>query len=247
MLRPQPDRTGSRPGIRGVRHGAGRSRGNRYLSFLVVAVSLAGCGSPDTLPPAAAEGRDGWAPPPAPVSLAATAPDDPSAYRGLRFKIASGPMSGMLVNGQLVPWLALRSSGYSIVVPVGDDQKDNLYYGETVVHDGRREMHWFTRVVGPIPEPPVPPDQPGPGYQPGDPPVQQTQYVASPEQAVLDVLVYPAAPSGAGFGGCGGVPEVMVLRNDDDERVLAAWRFERSTGRIRELEPDRISCRPTED
>ena len=145
------------------------------------------------------------------------APDDPAAYRGVRFRIHEkyGGDSSPTVeaSGQVVPWLR----GYPGNVKVATD---GSYFGDPLVLDGRRQMRWFVRLV----EPP---------WQPAD------RANAAPLRAVLDVLVLPE-PRFNDLGyyqGCGPHNDLALVVGD------GGWRFNRGTGRIEPMDRDDAICR----
>ena len=151
--------------------------------------------------------------------MPAAAPDDPAAYRGVRFRMVYGPGGASVeAGGGAVRWLRGLSGGYYIV-PSGA-----AHFGEQQVEDGRRRMLWFIRVA----EPPVSAPPPPPSAEPaGQPP--------SAVMAVLDVLVLPDGPPGSGFEwGCG--PDQVIIVGDD------GWRLNRTTGRIEPTDPDDAGC-----
>ncbi|MCA1843658.1 MAG: hypothetical protein LC792_10830 [Actinobacteria bacterium] len=183
--------------------------------------------TPGVLPHRSADRNRSWAPLPAEVPMPTAAPDDPAAYRGVRFRMP-GDYSGdslppMEASGQVVPWLR----GYTGNLKVATD---GSYFGDPLVLDGRRRMKWFVRLV----ETP---------WQPAD------RTSAGPLMAVLDVLVLPEPPplpplavrrpplNDAGYyQGC--LP-------DNDEALIVGddgWRFNRSTGRIERIDRDDAVC-----
>ena len=145
--------------------------------------------------------------------MPAAPPNDPMAYRGVRFRRVD-LYDGASVDsaGQVVPWLS-ASSGEMSGVDVG------MHFGDYLVLDGRRRMKWFVRQV--------------------DPPWRPIETNPGPLVAVLDVLVLPDAPAEprrgweeAWRGGCG---------PDGDEAIIIgdhSWRLNRSTGRFEPTAPD---------
>jgi hypothetical protein len=153
------------------------------------------------------------------VAMPTAAPDDPAAYRGVRFRMVHG-VGGATVEagGGAVGWL--RGFGYGYYsVPDG-----TAHFGDPVVEDGRRRMLWFIRVAEPpAAAPPPPPSAEPAGQRP------------SAVMAVLDVLVLPDGPPGSGFEwGCG--PDQVIIVGDD------GWRLNRTTGRIEPTDPDDADC-----
>jgi hypothetical protein len=155
--------------------------------------------------------------------MPAAAPDDPTVYRGVRFRMVYGPgPASVEAGGGAVRWLRGFGGGY-YSVPDG-----RAHFGEQQVDDGRRRMMWFIRVAEPpAPAPLPPPVPPPPGEPAGQPP--------SAVMAVLDVLVLPDGPPGSGFEwGCG--PDQVVIVGDD------GWRLNRSSGSIEPTDPDDADC-----
>jgi hypothetical protein len=187
------------------------------LVMLVVGAVMAACGSgPDGY--FDAQSRS-WAPLPEEVPMPAAAPDDPAAYRGVRFRMGYGPGGASVESGGgAVRWLRALGGGY-YSVPSGA-----AHFGEQVVEDGRRRMLWFIRVAEyPVPAPPLPPSAEPAGQPP------------SAVMAVLDVLVLPDGPAGSGIeSGCG--PDQVIIVGDD------GWRLNRSTGRFEPTDPDDAGC-----
>lgn len=146
------------------------------------------------------------------------APDDPAAYRGVRYQMdyPVGQFGGGAVNGvQGAPWLR----GYSASGgPAGG--VNGPWFGWQVMRDGRRLMVWFFRFVEPPTMPP--PDSPA-GSDP------------SPSRwAVLDVVALPGEPEGGLGIGCG--PDSVIMDGDN------AWRLNRTTGRMEPVDPDDFVC-----
>jgi hypothetical protein len=170
---------------------------------------------------ATAVGADGskrsWAPMPEEVLMPAAAPDDPMAYRGVRFrKVDLYDSASVDSGGQVVPWLS-ASSGNMRGVDVG------VHFGDYLVLDGRRRMMWFVRQV--------------------DPPWRPVETSPGPLVAVLDVLVLPDEPpehrrnhgEETWRRGCAPDGDEAVIIGDD------SWRLNRSTGRLEPTDPD-IAC-----
>lgn len=177
--------------------------------------------------------NDQWASAPRHSSVPSSPPDDPSAYRGSQVEFRMfGDESGTYSDDRRIPWLEFHGGGGLVnATRTGDGP----FYGRHEVFDGRREMWWFTRMVGTMPAAPSLPDDPlGP---PGE-----LKAFDAPQEAVLDVMVRPTVPPGSRFSDSCGAPEVVVLLDEKDERVLAAWRFDRSEGRIREVRAEDVSC-----
>ena len=85
-----------------------RLRPQILVTLALGATALAGCGrgsQPDDTDRWRRAGP--WAEPPAEVAMPATAPDDPGAYRGVRFRIGSKPdgMPQVEAAGQPMPWM----------------------------------------------------------------------------------------------------------------------------------------------
>ena len=126
--------------------------------------------------------------------MPASAPDNPAAYRGSRFRMVNG-VSGLSVEsgGTAVPWLRPTRSGYRSV--------EGGVVGNVAVNDGRRSMVWFFRLAERAPFPPYP---------------------RGPMVAVLDVLVLRSgsAEGGQGFGtGCGPGGDTVIIDGDDGWRL----------------------------
>lgn len=158
-----------------------------------------------------------WAAPPPPADFPAAAPDDPSAYRGLRVRLGFGP-AGSVAGGAPRPWLVFAGGSLTGADPAAGGP----FYGTQTVSDGRREMYWFTRV--------------------DDMPENTAAASFDVEHVVLDVLVRPDAPTGTRLvEGCAGEGTVTLAERDGSD-VLAAWQFDRRAGRVVELEPHGIRC-----
>ena len=169
-----------------------------------------------------------WAPIPAEVVMPAAAPDDPMAYRGVRFRrVGLYDSASVDSGGQVVPWLR-PSSGNMRGIDVG------VHFGEYMVSDGRRGMIWFVRQV--------------------DPPWRPIETNPGPLVAVLDVLVLPDAPPEPRrdrgvrvMRGCGpdGDEAFIIAEHSRLEPAVRgsdlSWRLNRSTGRFEPTAPD-IAC-----
>jgi hypothetical protein len=159
-----------------------------------------------------------WAPLPEEVPMPAAAPDDPAAYRGVRFEIdeVRGRWPSAKVGGRAVPWLRVIPAGYSAADVYG------VYFGDVQVFDGRRWMVWFNRLVE---SPAVTPD----------PSVGASPY---PPMAVLDVVVLPGeSREEAGpriSRACGPDGDDVIILGDD------GWRLNRRTGRIGPFDLDDV-------
>ena len=228
--------------------------------LLAAGLALAGCDGE----PAGVANRWGpdrtWAPLPAERPMPGSAPDDPKAYVGARYRMVGEPGGSRSVEaaGQPVPWLESSAWGYA---PAGPGL-DGPYFGDQQVYDGRRRMVWFFRLVeppAPVFNPNPPPAPPmgttGPPPRPGSPalgrstvpstapapaepprPYEPLPRPPDPPRAVLDVLVLPSdAPQGSGVErGCG--PDTVFIVGDD------AWRLNRTTGRIERTDADDAAC-----
>ena len=154
-----------------------------------------------------------------------SAPDDPAAYRGVRFttwfgKVAPFPV---IAGGRTVPWLESSADQYGPVANT-DEFPDGPWFGRNEVWDGRRRMLWFFRLVEPLPTPPIHPSSHPPGG----------------ERAVLDVLTLPQDPaSNFEWANCGPDPVIIV---DDD-----GWRLNRTSGLIEPTDPDDAACPEQDD
>lgn len=196
-------------------------RSRRPLARLVmlVAVStatLAGCGNG---PRSFSDQDRSWALAPPEVPMPPAAPDDPSAYRGVRFRTVFNRAGGDSVEtvGRVVPWLRAFSGSYTTA------DSGRAFFGDQQVYDGRRHMMWFVRLVEP-PATAPPPLSTEAGPPPG------------PQMAVLDVLVLHDGPPELGRfrQGCG--PDTVIIVGDN------GWRLNRSTGRIGPIDPDDADC-----
>jgi hypothetical protein len=163
-----------------------------------------------------------WAEPLAEVPLPSAAPDDPAAYRGVRFRLAHDkvPMS-VESRGRPVPWLSPSGGGYTNA----GMRADGPFFGHQHVFDGRRRMVWFIRLVE-TPFSPAPPPQQ----------IASDQLPPEPLQAVLDVLVLPGEANSGYRMGCGGGGDEVVVDGD------VAWRLNRTTGRIEPFDPADALC-----
>jgi hypothetical protein len=255
FLHPVSQECGDRPEVcRGSEAAAGPpsylehvTRSRRRLGWLVMlaavgAAALAGCGEgPDRF----ADQRS-WAPVPDQVRMPEAAPDDPAAYRGVRFRIiewmGAGPGGGPTVcrdgrplgscppsveaGGRDVPWLRVVPAGYSSALA----GPDGPYFGETSVFDGRRWMVWFFRLL----EAPTPTPDPFIGASP------------YPPIAVLDVLVQPGElREGALRWGCGPAFRTSWGPFTRDSVIIVGddgWLLNRGTGRIEPTDPDDADC-----
>lgn len=135
------------------------------------------------------------------------APDDPAAYRGVRYQMGGAPYavgpSGVDRPVQGAPWLR----GYPASGSPGEGA-NGPWFGHQLMRDGRRLMLWFYRLV--------------------DPPTQPTDSSAGSvpsRRAVLDVV----AVSGLIGVGCG--PDTVRIDGDN------GWRLNRTTGRIEPIDP----------
>jgi hypothetical protein len=234
-----------------MRHG----RDGRLLILLTVAAAVMGaCGG--------FVGSRSWAPLPAEVPMPVSAPDDPGAYRGARFRVdgIAWPPSVLETEGRPVPWLRASAGAWSSATP------DGPWFGYQPVFDGRRRMVWFFRLVEPpvfpplpavAPTPPplmattAPPPRPGsvpppvrgapvplPAPPPPSAPPEPVRIPPEPPRAVLDVLVLPGGPDATVQSGCGPDPAIL-----DGGR---AWRLNRSTGRFEAVRPRDVAC-PKDD
>jgi hypothetical protein len=163
-----------------------------------------------------------WAEPPAEVPLPPAAPDDPAAYRGVRFRVThdTGPPY-VDSGGRPVPWVHPHGGGYTNA----GMRAEGPYFGHQHVFDGRRRMIWFIRLVEAPVSPPPPPE-----------PIEPGQVPPEPLQAVLDVLVLPGQPSSSYSMGCSRNGDEVVIDGD------AAWRLNRSSGRIEPVDPADAAC-----
>lgn len=179
-----------------------------------------------------------WAPIPAEVVMPAAAPDDPMAYRGVRFRrVGLYDRGSVDSGGQVVPWLS-ASSGNMRGIDMG------VHFGHYLVSDGRRGMMWFVRQV--------------------DPPWRPIETNPGPLVAVLDVLVLPDAPpeprrdreEKTWRRGCGPEGDEAIIIADGRrwpryEMTTAgltitagiitpedSWRLNRSSGRFEPTAPD---------
>jgi hypothetical protein len=200
----------------------------RFVLPLLVVLAGAAAGCTDSSGPLGGAGRLAPAPPAA--VMPASAPDDPLAYRGIRFtRTARG---GLSVDGRVVPWLRMASGSVSSL-------GDGPGFGQGQVFDGRRWMLWLIRTIGPLDAPP-PPAQP-----PAGPPVDRLTQPRGPEEAVLDVAVLPADPATEGSAGDCGADVVFVAPGS--RRPLAAWNLDNSAGRIRPVNAAHLRCRPPKE
>jgi hypothetical protein len=89
-----------------------------------------------------------WAGTPAAVAMPAAAPDDPAAYRGVRFQIGAKPdgMPQVEAAGQVLRWI--RTSMGPSYTSARDGREPLLGYQQ--MDDGRRRMVWFFRFLGPV-------------------------------------------------------------------------------------------------
>ena len=80
--------------------------------------------------------------------MPAAAPDDPAAYRGVRFRIGRGPggMPQVEAAGRALPWMR-TSMGPSYGSATQDG--NGPLFGYQQMADGRRRMVWFFRFLGP--------------------------------------------------------------------------------------------------
>ena len=212
--------------------------------LIALGVATAACGM----------GARSWAPLPEEVPMPAAAPDDPAAYRGVRFRTVHEEGSRSVESdGQEVPWLSMPPSNWENAAEPGAP-----FFGYQQVLDGRqRRMVWFYRLLEPpvtlsplapsaTPTPPTRP-APGPGESaraaalkappPPDPPqpVQPVATLANPEGAVLDVLILSNEPgSGRYETGCG--PDPVIIDGDK------GWRLNRTSGRIEPVDPADFAC-----
>lgn len=142
--------------------------------------------------------------------------DDPAAYRGVRYQMASGTpyaagQSGAETPVQGAPWL--RGYPGSGSRGSASDGASGPWFGHQLMRDGHRLMLWFYRLV--------------------DPPTQPTDSAAGAapsRRAVLDVV----AVSGLIGVGCGA--DSVVIDGDN------GWRLNRTTGRIEPIDPDDAAC-----
>ncbi len=184
----------------------------RRVGWLLVLVAVGAAGIATAV---RADGsKRSWAPIPEEVLMPAAAPDDPMAYRGVRFRrVGLYDRGSVDSGGQVVPWLSASSSDMR-GMDVG------VHFGDYLVLDGRRRMKWFVRQV--------------------DPPWRPIETNPGPVVAVLDVLVLPDEPAEPRRNrwqdtwrrACGPDGDEAIIIGDD------SWRLNRSTGRFEPTAPD---------
>ena len=187
----------------------------------------------------------GWVPLPAEVAPPPAAPDDPAAYRGVRVEFRRAKSWEVVAGGRPMPWLELRGGAVTNATMT----EEGPYFGRHDVFDGRHRMVWFTRLLEAPQSPPPPADDPENPYDnPAGPPreLRPEDIPEEPVQAVLDVLVLPSGPPASLSDGCGGA-EIVAWRDRSDGRPLAAWRFDRSTGRISPTDTAEAACPDGDD
>jgi hypothetical protein len=132
--------------------------------------------------------------------MPAVAPDDPAAYRGVRFRIAQQPGEKPHVEAAGKPVAWMRTSigpGYGSAT----QEDDGPLFGYQQMADGRRRMVWFFRFLGPA------------------------LGTSEHEGAVLDVLVLPGEMESGFRSGCAFDP--VIIQADDAWRLnQTSGRFE---------------------
>jgi hypothetical protein len=158
--------------------------------------------------------------------MPAAAPDDPAAYRGVRYR-PGGQTPGVRcceAGVPEMPWLRVFPSSLSTA------GRDGLFFGYQQVADGRRRMVWFFRLVEPLTPPPTATVPPLSGSS-AEPPAAYRE----PLRAVLDVVALPGEPE-QGLGvGCAPDPAFIVGKD--------GWRLNRTTSRAERIDPDDAECR----